>query len=247
MWVDVCPVLETWEVDSAGLVLLGLYVLTIVRSLVRPLVRLWVVVCADGVVLWPMLAVPDVPVISKGWVILLDLVWLVAVVWTELGEFVLSLAVNEDWLLPVVCCEVVARTVLPELVAMLPVPVVCLVEEAVPLVVGFTRLALELCTEAVDRRLLLPLTGGRLVPLVCPAAVERTLPPVLVACSVPLVCAEAIKELMWLTLGVTPAPAEVTEDWGAVICCEAADVLIWPLVVCSEGAEVVASSITGGA
>ena len=60
MWVDVCTVLEAWEVDSTGLVPLELYVLTIVRSLVRPLVRLWAVVCAEGVVLWPMLAVPDV-------------------------------------------------------------------------------------------------------------------------------------------------------------------------------------------
>ena len=130
---------------------------------------------------------------------------------------------------------------------MLPVPVVCLAKEAVSLVVGFTRLALELCTEAVDRRLLLPLTGGRLLPLVCPAAVERTLPPVLTACSVPLVCSEAIKELMWLALGVTSALVEVTEDWGAVICCEAADVLIGPLDACPDGAEVVASSIRGGA
>ena len=36
-----------------------------------------------------------VPVISKGWVVLLDLVWLIAVVRTELGELVLSLAVEE--------------------------------------------------------------------------------------------------------------------------------------------------------
>ena len=65
-----------------------------------------------------------VPVISKGWVVLLDLVWLVAVVRTELGELVLSLAMEEAWLVPVVCCDVVGRTVLPELVAMLPVPAV---------------------------------------------------------------------------------------------------------------------------
>ena len=194
-----------------------------------------------------LVVVDAVPVISTGWVVLLDLVWLVAVVWTELGGFVISLVVNEDRPLPVVCCEVVTRAVLPELVAMLPVPVVCLAEEGVSLVVGFSRLALKLCTEAVDRRLLLPLTGGRLLPLVCPAAVERTLPPVLTACSVPLVCSEAIKGLMWLALGVTSALAEVTEDWGAVICCEAADVLIGPLVACPDGADVVASSITGGA
>ena len=60
MWVVVCPVLETWEVDCPGPVLLGLYVLTMVRSLGRPLVRLWVVVCADRVVLCPMVVVPDV-------------------------------------------------------------------------------------------------------------------------------------------------------------------------------------------
>ena len=56
MWVDVCPVLEAWETDSPDGILLGLYVLT----LVRPLVRLWVVVCVDGVVLRPILAVLDV-------------------------------------------------------------------------------------------------------------------------------------------------------------------------------------------
>ena len=61
------------------------------------------------------------------------------------------LVVVDDWLVPVVCCEVVGRTVVPELVAMLPVPVVCPVEEAVPLVLGVTRLALEVCTEPVDR------------------------------------------------------------------------------------------------
>ena len=33
--------------------------LTLVRALVRPLLRLWVVVCVDGVVLCPMLAVLD--------------------------------------------------------------------------------------------------------------------------------------------------------------------------------------------
>ena len=56
IWVDVCPVLVAWEIEFADVVLLGLYVLT----LVRPLVRLWVVVCVDGVVLCPMLAVLDV-------------------------------------------------------------------------------------------------------------------------------------------------------------------------------------------
>lgn len=40
---------------------------------------------------------------------------------------------------------------------------------------------LEVCTEPVDRRVLLMLMGGRPVSVVCPGAVERTLPPVLVA------------------------------------------------------------------
>lgn len=56
MWFDVCPVLEEWEIDSADVVVLRLDVLTLVKALVR----LWVVVCADGVVLCPMLAVLDV-------------------------------------------------------------------------------------------------------------------------------------------------------------------------------------------
>ena len=191
----------------------------------------------------------------KGWVVLLDLVRLVAVVWTEAGELVLSLALVDDWTVPVVCCDVVGRIVLPELVATLPVPVVCPVEkavvwpveEAVPLVLRVTRLALEVCTEPVDREVLLMLTGGLPVPVVCPGAVERTLPPVLVACPVPVVCSEAIEELLWLALGVLSAPAEVMGERVAVVCCEAADVLICPLVACSEGAEVVVRPVPGGA
>ena len=54
-----------------------------------------------------LIVVDAVPVISIGWVVLLDLVWLVAAVWTELGGFVLSLVVNEDRPPPVVCCKVV--------------------------------------------------------------------------------------------------------------------------------------------
>lgn len=56
IWVDVCPVLEAWETDSPGVVVLGSCVLT----LVRPLVRLWVVVCTGGVVLCSVLAVSEV-------------------------------------------------------------------------------------------------------------------------------------------------------------------------------------------
>ena len=192
------------------------------------LVRLALVVCPgrllgdldDSAVLAKRLVVVDaVPVICsepKGWVVLLDLVWLnvvwlalvggdlvrldlvwlVAVVRTELRELVPSLAMVDDWLIPVVCCDVVGRTVLPGLVAMLPVPVVCPVEEAVPLVLGVTRLALEVCTEPVDRYVLLTLMGGLPVPVVCPGVVERTLPPVLVACPVPVICSETIEELL---------------------------------------------------
>ena len=200
------------------------------------------------VVLAKRLVVLDaVPVISKGWVVLLDLVWLVAVVRTELGGLVLSLPVEEAWLVPVVCCDVVGRTVLLELVAMLPVPAVCPVEEAVPLVLGVTRLALEVCTKPVDRWVLLTLMEGRPVPVVCPGVVERTLPPVLVACPVLVVCSETIEELLWLAPGVLSTPAEVTEVGVAAVCCDAVDVLTFPLVTCSEGAEVVVPPITGGA
>ena len=220
------------------------------------------------VVLAKRLVVADtVPVISKGWVVL---VRLVAVVRTELGELVLSLAVVEAWLVPVVCCDVVGRTVLPELVAMLPVaevcpvvrcdvvgrtvlpefvamlpvPVVCPVEEAVPLILGVTRLALEVCMKPVDRWVLLTL---RPVPDVCPGVVERTLPRVLVACPVLVACSETIEELLWLVPGVLSAPAEVTEERVAVVCCDAVDVLTSPLIACSEGAEVVIPPVTGGA
>ena len=153
----------------------------------------------------------------------------------------------EDWPVPVVCCDVVGRIVLPELVATLPVPVVCLVEGAAPLVLEATRLALEVSTEPVDRWVLLTLVGGRPVLVVCPAAVEMTLPPVLVACPVPVICSEGIEELPWLALGVLSAPVEVTEEGCAVVCCEAADVLIRTLVARSEGAEVVVRPVPGGA
>ena len=180
----------------------------------------------------------------KGWVVLLYFVRLVAVVWTELGALALSLGLVEDWPVPVVCCDVVGSIVLLELAA---VPVVCPLEEAVPLVLRVARLALEVCTEPVDRWVLLTLMGGRSVPVVCPGAVERTLPPVLVACPVPVVCSEAIEELLWLALVALSVPAEVTEERMAVVCCEAADVLICPLIAWFEGAEVVVWPIPGGA
>ena len=85
------------------------------------------------------------------------------------------------------------------------------------------------------------------MPVVCPGVVERTLPPVLVACPVPVVCSEPIEGLLWLAVVVLSATAEVTEDGVAVVCCEAADVLIGPLVACSEAAEVVVWSVPGGA
>ena len=58
-WVDVCPVLEAWETDPPDVVVLGSYVLT----LVIPLVRVWVVICIDGVVLCPTLVVSKLLVV----------------------------------------------------------------------------------------------------------------------------------------------------------------------------------------
>ena len=130
-------------------------------------------------------------------VVLLRLVGLVAVIWTEPGERVPSLALAVDRPVPVVCFEVVERLVLPEFAAML------------------------------------------LVLVVCPGALERMLPPVLMACPVPVVCSGSIEELMWLALTVLCAAVEVTEEGIAAVCREATDVLSCPLVAWSEGAEVV--------
>ena len=171
---------------------------------------------------WLLMTVGEDPEGSET-VVLLGLIGLVAVVWTESGklavllglvglvidvwaepeERVPSLALLVDGPLPVVCFEVVERRVLPAFAAMLPVLVVC------------------------------------------PGALEWMLLPVLMAFPVPAVCSEPTEELVWLALKVFCAAAEVDEEGMAVICREAADVLSCPLVACSEETEVV--TCPGGA
>ena len=81
--------------------------------------------------------------------------------------------------------------------------------------------------------------------VVCPGALERMLPPLLMARPVLVVCSKPTEELVWLALIVFCAAADVNEEGMAVVCRKAADVPSCPLVGCSEGTEVV--TCPGGA
>ena len=201
-------------------------------------------VCSKGVETVVRLELADLVAVVwtelGGPVVLLELADLVAVVWIELGGLVVLLGLAE--LVTVVWTELGEAVVLLGLIGLVAVVWTEPGERVPSLAPVVDRPGPVVCFEVAERIVLPEFAAMLPVLVVCPGALERMLPPVLMACPELVACPEPIEEL---ALTVFCAAAEVTERGIALVCREAAEVMSCPLVACPEEAEVV--NCPGGA